>query len=1179
MRSSKGITLIALVITIIILLILAGISMNLLLGNEGLIEKAKWSAFETNLAKIEEGVLISQKIGDDGKISLLPENVFDGEYDNKDISDTLKKNVVEARENNPDSQMTKEEVDEKYKALKNDKGVIEGLYYVKTEIAGKEKAYLYDTVTNTVLKVKGEKIFGKIYHLCKIGRISSNVQTGGLDINKPNGPDLSNHKGLEEGWIPIYTVENYKKIATEEQNYDIYNLSNTKVGTYNMSKDAKYRLMNDIDFANETVDTIKGFKGTFDGNGYYIKNIKVDTTNSTEQYYYYSVDNFKTLNEETEIGVPAGLFDRTEFATIENLGIDNANVTGTANVGILAGEIIETNITNCLIKNSVAISNGESNAGAVGGLVGWTYKKDNPCNITQVAMDNVKVKGASVTSGMIAVSASDIIIRNCKLENSEIDMQATNLNTMEAQGGILGYSLATNTTTLDNCYVGNTTFKNNLESAIDTARNTCGGILGSTHYESTGEHTVSVTNCSIEDSTLAAAYNCGGICGAPMYGITTLIISDCNSQNTKGAGRTVGGICGFVYLYQSKTHTLQMTNCRVNNFTVKKDLVMSGTVNIAGILGSIYMSSYDKAVVQIDNCDVANSTISYNSPKSDYCTVAGIVGTAYAYRTGTIKNCDVKNTILEITLPDCRNKNLHVSGILGNTGISVENCNIDNSKILLLSNTPENAVFDSIGEMQYPTVTGIVMGNHFLGQQVSVTDCNITNSEIRTNQGIALGVFACGNGVDIQRINIEDSLIQGRSTTAGVTQYIGSKLNIDTINIKNTQIISEERHASGIVTFAYSFATVNNCNIDACTIKNLNYVESNGLGKYSYAYAGNVAGIVGIANGCCPTNCTVKNTRLENNYMNTGGIVGFLENSGTIKDCSVENITIVAKGQNAGGICGYDLSYNTKTPVVSACSVNGGTIIGKSEHTGGITGGGCSGSTYQDCSVNNLEIQSSNSFVGGIIGKNYLSKIDNCDVTNCKISGKDKSVGGISGEMYSSDSIITNCDVSSSEITITGGDAKAIGGIVGNGSNQRNTGLTIDTCNVLNTKISGVDYVGGISGVATANIKNCKVDENTTITGRNSVGGIQGFGGILGTTTASYTIWSSAEWKTFTFNSKAVVNATLQDCIVQNSQINGSTNINYIQGQNSYFEETWTEETGEDTITNCTYDNVTLNTI
>ena len=41
MKNNKGITLVALVVTIVVLLILAGVSINLVLGNNGIIAKAK----------------------------------------------------------------------------------------------------------------------------------------------------------------------------------------------------------------------------------------------------------------------------------------------------------------------------------------------------------------------------------------------------------------------------------------------------------------------------------------------------------------------------------------------------------------------------------------------------------------------------------------------------------------------------------------------------------------------------------------------------------------------------------------------------------------------------------------------------------------------------------------------------------------------------------------------------------------------------------------------------------------------------------------------------------------------------------------------------------------------------------------------------------------------------------
>ena len=54
MRNQKGITLVALVVTIIVLIILAGISINLLLGDNGIITKAQEAKKQQKIAEIKE---------------------------------------------------------------------------------------------------------------------------------------------------------------------------------------------------------------------------------------------------------------------------------------------------------------------------------------------------------------------------------------------------------------------------------------------------------------------------------------------------------------------------------------------------------------------------------------------------------------------------------------------------------------------------------------------------------------------------------------------------------------------------------------------------------------------------------------------------------------------------------------------------------------------------------------------------------------------------------------------------------------------------------------------------------------------------------------------------------------------------------------------------------------------
>ena len=59
MRKQKGITLIALVVTIIVLIILAGVSISLVLGENGIVNKAKKAKENTELAKTEEETMLN----------------------------------------------------------------------------------------------------------------------------------------------------------------------------------------------------------------------------------------------------------------------------------------------------------------------------------------------------------------------------------------------------------------------------------------------------------------------------------------------------------------------------------------------------------------------------------------------------------------------------------------------------------------------------------------------------------------------------------------------------------------------------------------------------------------------------------------------------------------------------------------------------------------------------------------------------------------------------------------------------------------------------------------------------------------------------------------------------------------------------------------------------------------
>ena len=60
MKNNKGITLVALVVTIIVLIILAGVSINLILGDNGIITIARKAKENTELARVEEETQLNE---------------------------------------------------------------------------------------------------------------------------------------------------------------------------------------------------------------------------------------------------------------------------------------------------------------------------------------------------------------------------------------------------------------------------------------------------------------------------------------------------------------------------------------------------------------------------------------------------------------------------------------------------------------------------------------------------------------------------------------------------------------------------------------------------------------------------------------------------------------------------------------------------------------------------------------------------------------------------------------------------------------------------------------------------------------------------------------------------------------------------------------------------------------
>lgn len=185
------------------------------------------------------------------------------------------------------------------------------------------------------------------------------------------------------------------------------------------------------------------FKGTFDGKGYAVKNLKIT-----------SGKNF------------AGLFARLSYCTIKNLGIENVDITGGNPTGALAGTMF-------------------------GDTQDPLYNASKPYD-PSVLIENVyvtgKVKGTTQVGGLIGRNnnSPENIIRNCYVS---VEVEATNVSDAWV-GGLVGCMDSGQRLTIENIFTAGTV-KTTQNTVIG---NVAGGILG--YINNTNVNTIFKCNSS-----------------------------------------------------------------------------------------------------------------------------------------------------------------------------------------------------------------------------------------------------------------------------------------------------------------------------------------------------------------------------------------------------------------------------------------------------------------------------------------------------------------------------------------------------------------------------------------------------------------------------------------------------------------------------------------------------------
>ena len=512
-KNSKGITLIALVVTIIVLIILAGVSINLVLGDNGILTKAKDAKAQSEEEKVLEEVklstqsyLIDRLTGNQGSLEAALINELDSiKIEQIKISGTVAKLTYKGENIKVNLETGEVSLDEEFE-LWNDAEVSEGLYGKGTE---QDPFLIYNIADfNYFIQCINNEAFVKC-----------------LNTDGTIGEDST-----------TYAKMCHYKLMTNIALNNIDNYSEWSKDTFDRSTLNRFQPIGNIATNNLS------FMGTFDGNGNEITGMYIDTSVNIKENNY---------------GNYYGLFAALYNATVKNLIVTNVYIDKTTEsfgntnrTGTIVGSVDKSTISNCYCSGYIKGSNESWYAGGIVGTIsGNAIVKD--C-INEVIIDN------GVYSGGICAQASSSIIENCT--NKANLWGATKL------AGIVGETTSVNIincnnegniTTNDASYhsyiagIGGSVYTTNIENSINTGTITvhedttqCGGIAGLMGgYK--------LVNCINKGNIGGNAKNVGGLIGMIYinnYG--NFIIENCKNEGQITTTNALNDLVGECSKYE-----------------------------------------------------------------------------------------------------------------------------------------------------------------------------------------------------------------------------------------------------------------------------------------------------------------------------------------------------------------------------------------------------------------------------------------------------------------------------------------------------------------------------------------------------------------------------------------------------------------------------------------------------
>lgn len=349
---------------------------------------------------------------------------------------------------------------------------------------------------------------------------------------------------------------------------------------------AKETLEEDLDIKNEN---LKRFAGAFNGNGCWIRGMRIDTQKRYQGLFGYQsgvISNLTIKYSDVKAGESSGILVGLNEGKIKNCRVENSSITSNEKTGGLVGIAMTNSIVeDCKIDKFSNVS-GKKN---IGGLIGYINNNVTIQNLTNEST----VKGDEYIGGIAGVSFYGTTFKNLN-SNGKTEGKLY-------VGGLVGYS--------------QTDVENSVNNGLVVGEKYVGGLVGLNHEM--GNVIDSINNGNIK----VFNENAGGIVGINNGSITSCYNTG-EIDSTQTDKLTIGGICGQNLSDSFINTSYNIGKIRNQNYA-------------GGVVGADFGS--------ITNCFCLNTCLEKDTEDTDYKTTEEEMKNNIIFKLGNDYKTDEEN--------------------------------------------------------------------------------------------------------------------------------------------------------------------------------------------------------------------------------------------------------------------------------------------------------------------------------------------------------------------------------------------------------------------------------------------------------------------------------------------------------------------------------------------------------